>query len=213
MIIVLLGAPGCGKGTQGSRLARKYSVPQLSSGDILRAAIRNGTSLGKEASRFMEKGELVTNELILGMMDERMKEPDCSRGYILDGFPRTVPQAKGLDEILKKLGARIDKVFNIEVSDNEVVRRLGGRRQCTKCSAVYHVDFSPSKEESKCDKCGGALYQRGDDKEATIKNRLKIYKEETAPLIEYYKNNIVNIDGAGSADAIFDNICSLIDKI
>jgi len=213
MIIVLLGAPGCGKGTQGSRLAKKYAIPQISSGDLLRSAIRNGTELGKKAGEFMNRGALVPIDLILGMMDERMREPDCANGCILDGFPRTVPQAKGLNEILQKANLSISAVVNIEVSDDEVIRRLSGRRQCTKCGAVYHIAFSPSTKGDMCDKCSGELYQRDDDKDATIKNRLKIYKEETAPLIEYYKKIILNVDGAGSADVIYDKICSLIDKI
>lgn len=213
MIIVLLGAPGSGKGTQGERIAAKLGIPKLSSGDILRANIRNKTPLGKEAEGYMSKGNLVPNKLVLDMMKDRLNAADCKNGYILDGFPRTVPQAEGLDEILRSLGSKIDVALNIDVSDDEVIKRLGGRRQCTKCSAVYHIEFSPSSKGNLCDKCGGELYQRDDDKEATIRNRLKVYKAETAPLMDYYKAILKDVDGSGKADDIYKKVGSLIDKL
>ncbi len=206
MKLVLLGAPGSGKGTQGERIAKKFGIPQLSSGDMLRAAIRSGSELGKKASEFIDRGALVPDEVTLGLMAERLKQNDCKGGYVLDGFPRTIAQATGLDGILKKNGDELDAAVNINVSEEEVIKRLGGRRQCSKCSSVYHVTFSPSKKGSLCDKCGGELYQRGDDKEETIKNRLKVYKEQTAPLIGYYKKILIDIDGRGRADEIFERI-------
>ncbi len=210
MRLVLLGAPGSGKGTQGERLAKKLNVPQLSTGDILRSAIRGGSELGKKADAFMSKGELVPNQLILDVMAERLAKDDCKNGYILDGFPRTIAQAEGLDKILEAANAKLDAAINIDVKEEEVIRRLGGRRQCSKCSAVYHNEFSPSKKGNICDKCDGELYQRGDDTDATIRNRLKIYKQETAPLIDYYKRCLKNVDGVGTGDEIFKRICSLI---
>lgn len=210
MRLVLLGAPGSGKGTQGEKLSKKLQIPQLSTGDILRSAIRAGTEMGKLADTFMSRGELVPNDVILGLMDERLKKDDCKNGYILDGFPRTIPQAEGLDRILTRSGAKLDAALNIDVKEDEVIKRLGGRRQCSKCSAVYHLEFSPSKKGTICDKCGGELYQRDDDKDATIKNRLKVYNKETAPLIDYYKKILKSVDGNGSADDVFRRTCSLI---
>jgi len=213
MNLILLGAPGSGKGTQGEKISRKYGIIQLSTGDILRGAIRNGTELGKKAAEYMNKGALVPNELILDLMSVRMKEQDCRNGYILDGFPRTVPQAEGLDVILKNASSKINAVVNIAVTEAEVLKRLGGRRQCSKCGSVYHVAFAPSKNGAICDKCDGELYQRDDDKDATIRNRLKVYNEQTAPLIDYYKGLLINVDGTLGADDVFANICSLIDKL
>lgn len=214
MRLVLLGAPGSGKGTQGERISKKYKIPQLSTGDILRAGVKAGTPLGVEAAGYMNSGKLVPDKLILDLMAERMGQSDCKNGYILDGFPRTIAQAKGLDEILKKNGSALNFAVNIDVSDAEVVKRLGGRRQCSKCSAVYHKDFSPSKKGESCDKCDGKLYQRDDDKEETIKNRLKVYKEQTSPLIDYYKAKgiLKTVDGSlGGIEDIFARISSLID--
>jgi len=212
MKLVLLGAPGSGKGTQGEKIAAKYKIPQLSTGDILRAAIRQDTKLGKEAAKFMNRGALVPDRFLLDLMADRMVEADCKNGYILDGFPRTVAQASGLGEILKSADAKLDAVINIDVPESEVVKRLGGRRQCLKCSAVYHVDFAPSKG-AFCDKCGGELYRRDDDKEETIKNRLRVYREETAPLADYYKDVLKTVDGRGDSAAVFARISSLIDKL
>jgi len=214
MKLVLLGAPGSGKGTQGERIAKKYNIPQVSTGDLLRAAIRDNTPLGIKAKEYMDQGKLVPDQLILDVMSVRMNDADCKNGYILDGFPRTIAQADGLDKLLAGKKVKLDAVVNIVVSDDEVVKRLGGRRQCKKCSAVYHVRFSPPKKNANlCDKCGGELYQRDDDKEATIKNRLKVYKEQTAPLISYYKNLVKDVNGIGNADEIFSNVSSLIDNL
>lgn len=213
MKLVLLGAPGSGKGTQGEKIAKKYNIPQLSTGDILRRAIKDGTELGKKADAFMSRGELVPNNLILDLMSMRIQEQDCKNGYILDGFPRTVEQAEGLDKILTEHGMKIDAVINIDVSEGEVVKRLCGRRQCSKCGAIYHIEFSPSKKGAFCDKCSAFLYQRDDDKEETIKNRLKVYKEKTAPLINYYEGVLKNIDGSKDPSEVFSKISSLISKV
>lgn len=213
MKLVLLGAPGSGKGTQGERIAKNYGIPQLSTGEILRSAIKNGTPLGKKAEVFMNKGELVTNELVLDLMSARVDEPDCKKGYILDGFPRTIEQAKGLADLLTKKGTALDAVINIDVSDDEVIKRLSGRRMCSKCGAIFHVAFSPSSKGAICDKCGGELYQRDDDKEGTILNRMKVYKEKTKALIDFYKKELKNIDGSKNPADVFKDICSLIDKV
>jgi adenylate kinase len=210
MRMILLGAPGSGKGTQGERIASKYRIPQVSTGDLLRAAIRNGTDLGKKANEYMSKGSLVPDTLILELTGRRLQEADCKNGYILDGFPRTIGQAKGLSDMLAKLGDKIDVVLNIVVTEKEVLKRLGGRRQCTKCSAVYHKEFSPPKKDGVCDKCNSPLYQRDDDKEETIKNRLKVYKEQTAPLIDFYKATVKNVDGSKDPAKVFEEVCSLI---
>ncbi|PIR17284.1 MAG: adenylate kinase [Deltaproteobacteria bacterium CG11_big_fil_rev_8_21_14_0_20_49_13] len=213
MKLVLLGAPGSGKGTQGERIAKNYGIPQLSTGEILRSAIKNGTPLGKKAEVFMNKGELVANELVLDLMSARIDEPDCNKGYILDGFPRTIEQAKGLADLLTKKGVALDAVINIDVSDDEVIKRLSGRRMCSKCGAIFHVAFSPSSKGAICDKCGGELYQRDDDKETTILNRMKVYKEKTKALIDFYKKELKNIDGSKNPADVFKDICSLIDKV
>ncbi len=212
MKIVLLGPPGCGKGTQGVRLSEKYNLPQLSTGEILRRAIAEGTSLGGKAASFMNKGQLVPSDLIINLMGERLLEADCKNGYILDGFPRRVDQAEGLEKMLGD--SKLDAVINIEVSEAKVVKRLSGRRQCSKCQDLYHVEFSPPKKDGVCDKCGGSLYQRDDDKEETILNRLDVYKKETAPLIGYYqkKGLLMNVNGSADSSKVFDEICSLIDK-
>lgn len=213
MRLVLLGAPGSGKGTQGERIAKRYNIPQLSTGEILREAIRAGTPLGKKAAEYMNRGELVPDALILEMMSSRIDAPDCSKGYILDGFPRTIEQAEGLDRILAQRGVRVDAVINIDVPETEIIRRLGGRRTCRKCGAIFHNEFSPSKNGPLCDKCGGELYRRDDDKDDTIKNRIRVYKEKTAPLLEYYKDVVKNIGGSRDPADVFNDISSLIDKI
>lgn len=212
MRVVLLGAPGSGKGTQGERITKKYGIPQLSTGDILRKAIREGTELGAKAKGFINKGELVPDLVIVGLMAARLAEADCRNGYILDGFPRTIGQAKGLDEILKKMKFRLDAAICINVSEESVVLRLGGRRQCSKCSTIYHVEFQPPKKTGICDKCGSELYQRDDDKEETIRNRLKIYRSETAPLMDYYKDILHDVDGARDPAEVFKDVSSLIEK-
>ena len=212
MNIILLGPPGAGKGTQAKMLIDKYQIPQISTGDILRAAVKEGTSLGKEAKSFMDKGQLVPDSVVIGIVEERIQEPDCVKGYMLDGFPRTVPQAKALDGMLSKLSSEIDHVVSIEVPSEELVKRLTGRRTCRECGAGYHVMFDPPKAEGVCDKCGGELYQRDDDNEKTVRSRLGVYQSQTLPLIDYYKvqGKIRPIDGVGGMKEIFERITSVL---
>jgi adenylate kinase len=212
MNIILLGPPGAGKGTQAKMLIDKYQIPQISTGDILRAAVKDGTPLGKEAKSFMDKGELVPDSVVIGIVEQRIQEPDCTKGYMLDGFPRTVPQAEALDGMLGELSAEIDHVVSIEVANDELVKRLTGRRTCRECGAGYHVMFDPPKVEGVCDKCGGELYQRDDDNEETVRSRLNVYESQTLPLIDYYKvqGKIRPIDGVGEIKEIFGRITSVL---
>ncbi len=213
MRIILLGPPGAGKGTQAKDLVQKYGIPQISTGDILRKNLADKTPLGLEAKKYMDKGELVPDSVVVGIVKDRLKESDCKKGYILDGFPRTVPQAETLDVALADMKTPIDKVLSIEVPDSELVKRLGGRRTCRGCQAGYHVMFKPSKKEGVCDSCGGELYQRDDDKEDAIKNRLKVYMASTAPLIGYYKNKgmLATIDGVGDMKVILDRMVKALE--
>ena len=212
MNIILLGPPGAGKGTQAKMLIGKYQIPQISTGDILRAAVKEGTALGKEAKSFMDKGQLVPDSVVIGIVEERIQEPDCTKGYMLDGFPRTVPQAEALDGMLSKLSVGIDHVVSIEVANDELVKRLTGRRTCRECGAGYHVMFDPPKVEGVCDKCGGELYQRDDDNEQTVRSRLNVYESQTLPLIDYYKaqGKIRPIDGVGEIKEIFGRITTVL---
>ncbi|MBN1573444.1 MAG: adenylate kinase [Deltaproteobacteria bacterium] len=211
--IILLGPPGAGKGTQAVRMSEKYKIPQISTGDILRSAVAAGTELGKEAKKFMDRGDLVPDEVVVGLVEERLKDADCKNGYILDGFPRTVNQAKSLDKMLGGKGDGISHVISIEVDNDELLKRLTGRRTCRECKAMYHVVFEPPKSEGKCDKCGGELYQRDDDKEETIKARLKVYADQTEPLIEYYSEKGLkrSIAGSGGIDNIFKKITEVLE--
>ncbi len=213
MRIILLGPPGAGKGTQAKDLVTKYGIPQISTGDILRKNLADKTPLGLEAKKYMDKGELVPDSVVVGIVKERLKEDDCKKGYILDGFPRTVPQAEALDAALADMKTPIGKVLSIEVPDSELVKRLGGRRTCRSCQAGYHVMFKPSKKEGVCDSCGGELYQRDDDKEEAIKNRLKVYVASTAPLVGYYKNKgmLATIDGVGDMKVILDRMVKALE--
>jgi adenylate kinase len=208
MRLILLGPPGAGKGTQAKRLVDKYGIPQLSTGDMLRAAVKDGTQLGKEAKTFMDAGKLVPDSVVIGLIEERIQKDDCKKGFMLDGFPRTVAQADALKAILDKMGIAIDHVVSIEVANEELVGRLTGRRTCRACGAGYHVAFDPPKQAGVCDKCGGELYQRDDDKEETIRNRLTVYGDQTAPLIAYYTQAklLRPIAGTGSIDEIFNRI-------
>jgi len=212
MNIVFLGPPGAGKGTQAKRIAEKYGIPQVSTGDMFREHLSKGTELGQKAKEYMEKGQLVPDEIVLGMVEERLKQSDCEKGFILDGFPRTVPQAEALDQLLDKMGKKIDYAICIDVPDEEPVKRLTGRRTCKKCGMMYHVIFKPPKEEGKCDVCGGELYQRADDNEETVRNRLKVYHEQTEPIIQFYEKKGVlhRIDGIGSIDEIFERIVKVL---
>ncbi len=212
MNIVFLGPPGAGKGTQAKMIAEKYGIPQISTGDMFREHLSKGTELGKKAKEYMDKGQLVPDEIVLGMVEERLKQPDCEKGFILDGFPRTVPQAEALDKLLEKMGKKIDYAILIDVPDEELVKRLTGRRTCKKCGMMYHIVFKPPKEDNKCDVCGGELYQRADDNEETVRNRLKVYHEQTEPIIQYYEQKGVlhRIDGIGSIEEIFDRIVKVL---
>lgn len=209
-----MGPPGCGKGTQGKKLEAIYHIPQLSTGDMLRAAIRDATPVGAKARKFMDRGELVPDDVIIGVMRERLAAPDCANGYILDGFPRTIEQAKALDGFLAENGLKLAAAINLDVSDDDVVARLSGRRQCKKCGTGFHVEFNRPKSGDRCDACGGELYQRDDDNEQTIRERLRVYNTQTRPLLDHYKKQglLHNVSGAGSIDDIFGRICSLIDK-
>ena len=213
MNIILLGPPGAGKGTQAQRIVDRYHIPQISTGDILRAAVKESTPLGMKAKGFMDQGQLVPDEIVIGIIEERLRTKDCDPGFTLDGFPRTIPQAEALHPILTNLGKKIDHVINIEVDPEELVRRLTGRRTCKNCGAMFHLLFQPPKKEGICDRCGAALYQRADDKEETIRTRLKEYEKQTAPLIQYYqgKNTLRSIQGVGGPDQIFDQIIRLLD--
>jgi adenylate kinase len=213
MNLILLGPPGAGKGTQAQRIVEKYRLPQISTGDILRAAVKESTPLGTKAKGFMDQGQLVPDEIVIGIVGDRLKEKDCNSGFILDGFPRTIPQAEALQPILTKIGKAIDHVINIEVEYEELIRRLTGRRTCKNCGAMFHVLFQPPKKEGMCDRCGETLYQRADDKEETIRTRLKEYEKQTAPLIQYYRNKTTlrSIQGVGGPDQIFDQIIRLLD--
>ncbi|HUT84748.1 MAG TPA: adenylate kinase [Thermodesulfobacteriota bacterium] len=208
MNLILLGAPGSGKGTQAKFLVRKYSIPQISTGDILREEVKSGTFLGLKAKEYMDKGQLVPDEVVVGMVEERVKKGDCTTGFILDGFPRTVAQADALEGTLQRMKKALSRVILVNVDEDELVKRLTGRRVCEKCGAGYHVIFDPPKQEGVCDKCQGKLYQRDDDKESTIRNRLKVYNNQTAPLIEYYqkKQLLSMVDGMGSIKEIFGRI-------
>jgi len=208
MNLILLGAPGSGKGTQAKFLVRKYSIPQISTGDILREEVKSGTVLGLKAKEYMDKGQLVPDEVVVGMVEERVKKGDCRAGFILDGFPRTVAQADALEGTLQRMKKALSRVILVNVDEDELVKRLTGRRVCEKCGAGYHVIFDPPKQEGVCDKCQGKLYQRDDDKESTIRNRLKVYDNQTAPLIEYYqkKQLLSVVDGMGSIEEIFGRI-------
>jgi adenylate kinase len=210
MRIVLLGAPGAGKGTQAKKLVEKYGTPQVSTGDLLRAAVASGTALGKEAKSFMDKGELVPDRVVLGMVEERLKQDDCKKGYILDGFPRNTSQAEALDKMLAALKMSLDAALSVDVPFEDLMKRLTGRRTCKACGQMYNIYSSASKKEGACDKCGGALFQRDDDKEETIKKRLEVYTASTAPLIDYYnkKGIVKSVAGTGSIDDIFKQVCS-----
>ncbi|MHB0867534.1 MAG: adenylate kinase [Thermoleophilia bacterium] len=208
MRLVLLGAPGAGKGTQAKKLIEMMSIPQISTGDLLRAAVSAGTQLGVEAKSFMDKGELVPDSVVLGMMKERLSEDDCKNGFILDGFPRNTAQAEALDAMLVSLDMPLDSALSVDVPLEDLMKRLTGRRTCKECGQMYNIHFSAPATENICDKCGGELYQRDDDQEETIQKRLEVYTQQTAPLIDYYsgKGILKSVQGTGSIDDIFANV-------
>ena len=211
--VVLLGAPGAGKGTQAKMLIERFKIPQISTGDILRKAVADGTPLGKEAKVIMDSGGLVSDKIVLGLVEERLKQPDCKNGFILDGFPRNTAQAEALDKILTGASMPLTVALNIDVDLNDLLKRLTGRRTCKSCQQMYNIYFSPPKKEGVCDKCGGALFQRDDDKEATIKKRLDVYQQQTAPLIDYYskKKIMKTVAGVGSIEDIFKKAVAAIE--
>lgn len=206
--IVLLGAPGSGKGTQAKKISAHFSIPQVSTGDMLREAVKNGTEMGRKAKTYMDQGGLVPDDVVIGIVRERLAAPDCRDGFILDGFPRTIPQAEALDRVVRELGKEITTVLSLEVDESALMERLCGRRTCLGCGAMYHVTFNPPRVEGKCDKCGGDLVQRDDDKEATIRARLANYKKSTEPLIGYYDGTgkIRSVQASGEIDAIYNTI-------
>ncbi|VAX33226.1 Adenylate kinase [hydrothermal vent metagenome] len=212
MRIVLLGAPGAGKGTQAKKLVEKYGIPQISTGDILRKAVADGTPLGKEAKSYMDKGELVPDSVVIGLVKERLTRDDCKKGFILDGFPRNTAQAEVLDKVLDETNIPLQVALCVDVDMDILMKRLTGRRTCRQCGQMYNIYFSSPQKEGVCDKCGGELYQRDDDKEETIRRRLEVYEAQTAPLIEYYKNKgiLKTVEGTGGIDEIFASICSIL---
>ena len=212
MRLILLGPPGCGKGTQAKLLIERLKIPQVSTGDMLREAVKAGTPLGQEAKQYMDRGALVPDAVIIGLVRERLRNPDCSRGYILDGFPRTVAQAEALERTLKELNGLLDHVVSLEVPTEDVVGRIAGRRTCRDCGAMYHVRFSPSKAESRCDTCGGPTYQRDDDREDTVRRRLSVYADQTAPLLSFYETRglLRRVPGTGEIGEIFQRITTVL---
>ena len=212
MKIVMLGAPGAGKGTQADKIAEKYNIPHISTGDIFRSNIKAGTELGKKAKSFIDQGLLVPDEVTIGMLLDRIHEADCENGYILDGFPRTIPQAESLTAALEENGEAIDFALDVEVPDANIVNRMAGRRACLKCGATYHTEFAAPKKEGICDTCGENLVLRDDDKPETVQKRLEVYHEQTHPLIDYYKKKGVlhAIDGTLSMETVFKNIVDIL---
>ena len=212
MKIIMLGAPGAGKGTQAKMIAAKYQIPHISTGDIFRANISNGTELGKEAKQFMDQGLLVPDELTVKILLDRVAREDCKNGYVLDGFPRTIPQAEVLDNALKELGDQVDYAINVDVPDENIINRMSGRRACVKCGATYHIKHVPPKAEGICDSCGAELILRDDDKPETVKKRLNVYHEQTQPLIDFYsEKKILNeVDGTIGMEDVFSGIAKIL---
>ncbi len=212
MKIIMLGAPGAGKGTQAKMIASKYAIPHISTGDIFRANIKNGTELGAKAKQYMDKGELVPDELVVDLIMDRFKEDDAKNGYVLDGFPRTIPQAEALDKALSAAGEDIDFAINVEVPDENIINRMSGRRACVGCGATYHIKYNAPKTEGICDTCGKELILRDDDKPETVKNRLEVYHNQTQPLIDYYekKGKLKEVDGTVDMNDVFNAIVDIL---
>ena len=212
MKIIMLGAPGAGKGTQAKQIAAKYEIPHISTGDIFRANIKEGTALGMEAKSYMDKGQLVPDELTVKILLDRVSKDDCKNGYVLDGFPRTIPQADVLDKAVSELNDKIDYAINVDVKDDNIIRRMSGRRACLNCGATYHIVNVPPKKEGICDTCGSELVIRDDDKEETVKARLLAYHEQTQPLIEYYNNKgiLKEVDGTKDMNDVFADIVNIL---
>lgn len=212
MKIIMLGAPGAGKGTQAKMIAAKYGIPHISTGDIFRANIKNGTELGAKAKEYMDKGLLVPDELVVDLVIDRFKADDCKNGYVLDGFPRTIPQAEALDAALTAIGESVDYAIDVDVPDENIVNRMSGRRACVGCGATYHIVYNPTKVEGKCDTCGADLILRDDDKPETVLNRLKVYHDQTQPLIDYYnkKKILKEVDGTVDMNDVFAAITDIL---
>jgi len=212
MKIIMLGAPGAGKGTQAKRIAKKYDIPHISTGDIFRANIKEKTELGNKAKEYMDRGELVPDDITIGMLLDRIHKDDCKNGFVLDGFPRTIPQAESLTRALSELGEKIDYAVNIDVPDESIITRMSGRRACLSCGATYHIVYSAPKAKDVCDTCGNKLVIRDDDKPETVKKRLEIYHDQTQPLIDYYKNEkiLASVDGTKDMEEVFIDIISVL---
>ena len=215
MKIIMLGAPGAGKGTQAKKIAAKYDIPHISTGDIFRANIKNGTELGNKAKTYMDQGLLVPDELVVDLVVDRVQQDDCKNGYVLDGFPRTIPQAEALDKALAEFGDKIDYAIDVNVPDENIVKRMGGRRACVGCGATYHLVYAPTKTEGICDVCGKELILRDDDKPETVQKRLNVYHEQTQPLIDYYTGQGVlkTVDGTKNLDEVFGDIVDWVSKL
>ena len=212
MKIIMLGAPGAGKGTQAKQIAAKYEIPHISTGDIFRANIKEGTELGKKAKTYMDQGLLVPDELVVDLVVDRVQQADCAKGYVLDGFPRTIPQAEALTAALEKIGQKMDYAIDVDVPDENIVRRMGGRRACVGCGATYHMEYAPTKVEGICDTCGKELILRDDDKPETVLKRLGVYHEQTQPLIDYYTNAGIlrTVDGTVDINDVFRAIVDIL---
>lgn len=212
MKIIMLGAPGAGKGTQAIMIAEKYGIPHVSTGDIFRANIKNNTPLGQEAKKYMDQGQLVPDELTVKILLDRVAKDDCKNGYVLDGFPRTIPQAEVLENALKELNDKIDYAIDVDVPDENIVKRMGGRRACVKCGATYHIEHVPPKQEGVCDNCGESLILRDDDKPETVQKRLDVYHKQTQPLIDFYneRNILKSVDGTMDKKDVFDAIVAIL---
>lgn len=216
MNIILLGPPGAGKGTQAKMLVNEFALPHISTGDMFRAAIKQGTEVGLKAKAIMDAGQLVPDEITIDIVQARLGQSDCASGFLLDGFPRTVPQAQALDRILERLGCSLDAAVNIDVANTAIIARMAGRRVCRQCGASYHLEFNPPREAGKCDQCGGELYQRSDDSEETVANRLKVYAQQTEPLLTYYQKQglVLNINGNQEMALVFKDIYNiLVEKV
>ena len=212
MRIIMLGAPGAGKGTQAKKIAEKYNIPHISTGDIFRANIKNGTELGVKAKSYMDQGLLVPDELVVDLVDDRIQQDDAKAGYFLDGFPRTIPQAESLDAALAKMGQKIDYAIDVEVPDENIINRMSGRRACVKCGATYHLQYAKPKADGVCDVCGEQLILRDDDKPETVQKRLSVYHQQTQPLIDYYENQnaLKEVDGTKDMEDVFADIVSIL---
>lgn len=212
MKIIMLGAPGAGKGTQAKKIADKYNIPHISTGDIFRANIKNGTELGKKAKTYMDQGALVPDELVVDLVVDRVAQDDAKNGYVLDGFPRTIPQAEALDKALEAISEKVDYAINVEVPDENIINRMSGRRACVACGGTYHIKYIPTKVEGICDACGGELILRDDDKPETVKKRLDVYHEQTQPLIDYYtgKGILKEVDGTQDMEDVFKAITDIL---